>query len=712
MVQFHFLSSTERLLVLKDFLYKFPGATSSLLTVVPSIMPNRKEFMSCSDRHKRRRANEMSNEFLGSDNLCLGEQEHQERYEVNEGSLDGSESQHEVADVRELPDSDVSVFLASDEMPSESESDPESDSETEWDPVDILDKLRQWAASGVTQTKVTEVLKILGEHSCFNGWPSDARTLLNTPRDTPTQRVAGGEYYHFGVESKLLTHLERYPQLKELEILKLHCCIDGVPLTKSTNSQLWPIALSFEDFPNIPPFLVGLFHGTSKPNSASEYFREFKGELTKIIPSGVSYNGRRFSIDISAYILDTPAFSFATQTASHTGYYSCRRCTTKGEFETSHVVFNDFDAALRTNESFRTRTQAGHHKGGSPLEEIPGTDMIKHFPYDYMHLTCLGIMRKILTYFMMGSLLVRLPSSSIEKMCQLLESLASSIPSEFPRKPRTLRELSRWKATELRQIMLYTGPYVFHKIVATDVFVHFLCFHYAMRCYVSDTYCQQRKRARNLMAYFVENFSKLYGKKSVSHNVHALIHLHSDVDAFGFLEKVNAFKFENRFQSLKKLVRKCEKPLQQIVRRESELALVPPKSTICPKNAILGNAERLPAGMSLPAYSKCVIHEVSIGSKAPNNCAILQDGSIVIVNCIATRENVIHIYGKKFKNVSNFYESPSKSSNVGIFIASDLARPDMWPLTAIRGKGIILPLRTKDGEQEFYVSEIIHSVGL
>ena len=68
---------------------------------------------------------------------------------------------------------------------------------------------------------------------------------------------------------------------------------------------------------------------------------------------------------------------------------------------------------------------------------------------DYMHLVCLGVTRKMLSF-------------------------AGKMPFEFARHPRSLSDLDRWKATELRQFLLYTGPIVLKKVVKPEVYEAFV----------------------------------------------------------------------------------------------------------------------------------------------------------------------------------------------------------------------------------------------
>ena len=60
------------------------------------------------------------------------------------------------------------------------------------------------------------------------------------------------------------------------------------------------------------------------------------------------------------------------------------------------MVFLDLNCPARTDISFRLKIYAQDHKGRSILDDIPGLDMVKSFPLDYMHLVLLGVVRKFI----------------------------------------------------------------------------------------------------------------------------------------------------------------------------------------------------------------------------------------------------------------------------------------------------------------------------
>lgn len=84
--------------------------------------------------------------------------------------------------------------------------------------------------------------------------------------------------------------------------------------------------------------------------------------------------------------------------------------------------------------------------------------MITQIPLDYMHLICLGIVKKLLLVWVEGSLPYRLSAKQIELISAKLRSYKAFIPSNFSRKSRGLNELKHWKATEFKTFSALCWP--------------------------------------------------------------------------------------------------------------------------------------------------------------------------------------------------------------------------------------------------------------
>jgi len=100
-----------------------------------------------------------------------------------------------------------------------------------------------------------------------------------------------------------------------------------------------------------------------------------------------------YSVCLDAVICDAPARSFLKCIKGHSGYNSCERCVQEGEWH-NKLVFSEMNARLRTDESFIQMTDSDHHHTISPLTEL-NFGLVSQFPLDYMHLVCLGVVRKI-----------------------------------------------------------------------------------------------------------------------------------------------------------------------------------------------------------------------------------------------------------------------------------------------------------------------------
>lgn len=166
---------------------------------------------------------------------------------------------------------------------------------------------------------------------------------------------------------------------------------------------------------------------------------------------------------------------------------------------------------LRTDGSFRNRRHRKHHlgeifsyrlsnasmlnmialdhTGTSPFEELD-MDMINSFPLDYMHLVLLGVFKRLIQIWT-GTWNKKWRSNKLgqrerTEIDRRLRYIRFSYPTEFHRIPLALNG-GNLKATELRSILLYTGPAVFKGILSREQYDHFLYLHIGIRILASET---------------------------------------------------------------------------------------------------------------------------------------------------------------------------------------------------------------------------------
>lgn len=215
------------------------------------------------------------------------------------------------------------------------------------------------------------------------------------------------------------------------------------------------------------------------------------------------------------------------------------------------MSFKELAAPKRTDNDFKDKKDEDYHVVLTVLENISNLGLVTNVPLDYMHLVCLGVVRKLLYLWVGRDLRVRLQSCKVNEVSSFLESLRRWIPQEFVRKPRSLTFVRQWKATEQRQFLLYTGPVVLSKVLPHKLFANFMTLSVAIRIVCSEKLLQScLDYAEELLRHFVISFSILYGDYQVSHNVHGLIHLCGDVINFGALDNFSVFRFENYMQTL------------------------------------------------------------------------------------------------------------------------------------------------------------------
>lgn len=374
----------------------------------------------------------------------------------------------------------------------------------------------------------------------------------------------------------------------------------------------------------------------------------------------------------------------------------------------NRMTFPKTDVVLRTDDEFKSMADESHHHGPTPLSLLP-VGLVSQFGFDYMHLVCLGVVRKLLKFWLGGhirkdpSLASRLCARNVLLLSQNLLKHHNSIPIEFARKPRSVHEVDRWKATEYQQFLLYTGPVFLRDVLSEVVFNHFMLLSVALTLLISPTFCSQyTDYAHSLLCLFVEQAKHLYGEDFVVYNVHGLTHLADDVKQHGSLDQFSAFPFENKLKAFKKLVRKPSCPLTQIIRQLSEECTAFAEGQgIDSKNSIFWRAEHrdgpVPDGYEGAIQFTCLYTDTyRLNVKRSADCCVLVKGvgPVLVVNILSLIGDVYVMY-KHFKQLVDLFELPLPSSSLGIYKVSQCSKNvSVCTLDQVESKCVLLPLST------------------
>ena len=318
--------------------------------------------------------------------------------------------------------------------------------------------------------------------------------------------------------------------------------------------QLWTILIQFHKYQPVP---VALYGGDLKPNM-NEFLREFIAEIKTLISSSAQILNKQCNVSIFCLTCDASARTLLKGIIQHTRYYACKRCTIKGKSSSNRIVYNseDTNVTFRTNDQFRLNQYSlkdleskCHQISVSMFCEMDKY-MIKDFSLDFMHLVCLGVPH--ITYFkgtFKGISVRRLSSVQLNQISNNLTPFHFKLLSEFARQRHSLTELDCWKATELRNVLLYTGPVVLKGIIDVNQYKHFLSLSVAIRLLCEEDSNERSfylNFAKDLLNYFVQNCKGHYGNTFCVCNGHGLLHIRDDVEYFGLpFDEMSAFQFEN-----------------------------------------------------------------------------------------------------------------------------------------------------------------------
>lgn len=107
--------------------------------------------------------------------------------------------------------------------------------------------------------------------------------------------------------------------------------------------------------------------------------------------NGFEVKGIKLTIELSTVVCDAPdaPHAFEENGKGHTGYHGYVKFLQDGVSQKIRMAYLRNDMALRTDQTFRDKTDLDHRSGTSPFEKKKSQDMVSGFAIDYLHLVSL-----------------------------------------------------------------------------------------------------------------------------------------------------------------------------------------------------------------------------------------------------------------------------------------------------------------------------------
>lgn len=580
-----------------------------------------------------------------------------ENYSSDEETyINNSTSSSSASDVENYVENDESCNIASINYGTHSNSSVDS----------IQIKLARWAiSSNQTRNDVNQLLNIL--HELDPTLPKDRRSLCRTPRKSLSiYKMGDSHYFHVGLDKCLNHFFAMHPDHQFNKNLQIDVNIDGLPIAKSSSSVLWPILVNVVKFNYV--LLVGAYYGLTKPANINKFIEMFVTELEALIESGFIINEKQYFIKVRMVIADAPARAFLLHVRSHTGYSSCCKCKIKGVYALHRVTFPNIQNVPRTDREFRQKLDINYHLDSSPtfIERVLD-NCVDDVAIDPMHAVYEGVTKQLLVQWItIRNKSYSLSKNAIDTISNLIMHISPQLSSDFARKTRPLNYLSRYKATELRQLCLYTLPVILKSALNVETYNHFLLYHCAIRILNSVHLCLIRNGdARDFIISFIDTFDNFYDAHQFSYNLHSLLHISEDVLHFQEpLDEYSAFKFENFLQFLKHICNSKSNILNELSNKYLERINFNVPFNF--QTLHLNNADKLSDG----SYKKIYFNGSSFSCKAPDNyCFLLNKKKFIKITKIIQLPCMKKIiYGRRIMNqLLPVYNYPLDSRELGIF---------------------------------------------
>ncbi|CAF3863670.1 unnamed protein product [Rotaria magnacalcarata] len=376
--------------------------------------------------------------------------------------------------------------------------------------------------------------------------------------------------------------------------LTLTLNVDGVKLSKNSQTTIWPILLVVNEIPPNSRFkienviIAGVWPGPSKPSRGEIrlLLRPFIDELL-YLESGYIFDFHDGTTDkVQVYLIgaccDKPAQAILQCISEPTAAFGCGRCEVSGFMVPTKNDGNvrsfsmDYDNTINVTKRSNKRydelitiyqlqqqlkdlwpnkkklpdvlIDEQREKGivGVCLfRDLTYFDVGRSFMSDSLHNVYIGAFKRMLDLWLNKK--YRKENWNIVKHLKKLAELFSSLrlPSTTTRRPRSLLDYHKFKGNELRVHLLF-GHRIFYRVLQQRYYNHLLqlvvLMHLAEKRKIDNV---DLKIIQQLSRSIVVSFPELYSDRHCVQVVHSVLHIGDTVDDFGPITNYTTFQFEN-----------------------------------------------------------------------------------------------------------------------------------------------------------------------
>lgn len=445
--------------------------------------------------------------------------------------------------------------------------------------------------------------------------------------------------------------------------ITLHLNLDGLPLFKSSRLNIWPLLMTIKECTYPKPFPLAFFCGVGKPN-VEIFFSKLKEDL-RALKQFIKVENVFVKVKEVVFICDAPARALVQCIKGHSAKDGCGYCRWQAVYEDDRIIF-PFASHEKLSSVSRDAYLYAHFSESNQISVSPLADLVdlrNAFVPEYMHCVCLGIFKKMCSYFFVGAKGVRLPCklsyNQKEVLSQKINEIRKQLPSEFNRRLRDLKNFEFYKATEFRTLLLYLGPYLFGECLPNEFYQNFLLLHFSIYCFASPTHCRLNfDIAKACIQNFCQGIPDLYRNRLSSYNSHILMHLPDFVHRNGPLDSWSSFLYENYLGIIKRRL----KPTRHMFRYV--------QNTLSCALELFGNS-------STP--NTLTVYTVN----ANDNCSLLSDGNVIIVSNVSQKNGKAQLNGRLMKLKRPLYRYPYcsyETMRMGYYNLTDVVVTNREPI--------------------------------